>query len=227
MALEIYDKFDPVRYSELECEFLIKHLGEPPIVALQEIPPSVSLTSVREEVERVYALMEMEKARGTKWIGVEECKRLLQLYIDQVRKWREDWVRTRGKAPMFPSMYSYDSKGRPHRGGVGSDSGVVKTYFDKTGNRLPFAQDIAPSGFDDSWTPEWANNEGTDLPKQGLKVDALNSRIECLVCGHTEKYNTESRSSYNAARGRISKHLRTAKDNVDDHRAVQTNEFGS
>lgn len=225
--MELYDAFDPVRYSELECEFLIEHLGEPPVVAERHLHKDLAPKSVMDEISRVYALLELDRAGQAqrKWLGVQACKDALSNYIFQVRKWRADWVRTKGRAPLCPPMYSFDSKGKGHLGGPGSDSGIVKTYFDENGNRIPFALDMYEGG-PSSWVPDWANNVGTDNPANGLKNDPTNSRIECLVCGHTEKYNTDSRSSYNAARGRISKHLRSAKDNVDEHRATHTNEFG-
>jgi hypothetical protein len=124
-------------------------------------------------------------------------------------------------------MHSFDSKGRPHRYGPGSDAGRVKTYFTAKGERLPFALELIPTGVAD-WTPLWA--AGADDPGQdaGIFNNAEKNRIECMIagCGHTESYKTDSRSSYNAARARISKHLRTATNSVDAHREVHTNEFG-
>ncbi len=224
--MDLADKFDPVRYSEIECEFLVQHLGEAPVVAERSLHRDLAAKGVMEEIARVYALAELEKSGGPKWIGLSSCKAALQNYIDQTRKWRLDWERTKGKAPMNPSMYTYDSKGRPHWGGPGADSGIVKTYFDKQGNRHPFALDVYEDG-NSGWTPEWVGQGvGPDPLEKGLKNDTINTRIECLICGHTEKYNTDSRSSYNAARGRISKHLRTAKTLVDEHRELHTSEFG-
>jgi hypothetical protein len=120
-------------------------------------------------------------------------------------------------------MHAYDGKGRPHRQGVGSDSGQVRTYFDAAGQRVPFAIELVPTG-QAEWHPEWAK---ADEASDGLKVDRDNRRIECLICGHTEAFNPDSRGSYNAARGRISKHLRSATIEVERHREVHMTEFGS
>jgi hypothetical protein len=80
-----------------------------------------------------------------------------------------------------------------------------------------------------NWVAPTMAEENTDPL---LYVDPDAHRIECKVpvdggiCGHTEAYKPGSRSSYNAARARISKHLRKATANADAHRELHTNEFG-
>jgi hypothetical protein len=221
--IEVKDTFNPVNYSESECKFLIAHLGESPVVALEQVPTDVVVQAVQPALERVYELSERERYQreGDKWVGVQAVKDACSIYLFQLDKWRKDHKRG---APAAPPMYSFDSRGRAHRGGIGSDSGMIHSYFAPDGTRLPFTINLF-SNDQVAWTPEWVGH-GTDEPTAGLKVDAVNQRIECLVCGHTEHYNLDSRSSYNAARARISKHLRTAKDETERHREVHTNEFG-
>lgn len=226
MSLEV---FDPVLYSLEENAFLLDHLGEPPIIARRNAAgtPVVNPAAVLPLIERVFELEQLKKEDGTEWVGIEAIKGQIKTYLREDAKWAADHARHRN-APRFPSLSSYDAKGRPHRGGIGSDSDRVRTYFGPAGERLPFAIDLVPSGVGEWHAPGFT--EATT--EKGLRVDQTTNRIECLVkvgegvCGHTESYKADSRSSYNAARARMSKHLRKATENIDDHRETHTNEFG-
>ena len=240
--------FNPVTYSLAECKFLITHLGEPPALAMRECPPLQPISypspdgkrtlrsalapsgiipdAVQPALERIYELSELQRHTGEAWCGVEACKKALRTYVEQSEKWARD--KQRG-APRFPSMYGFDSKHRAHRGAPGSDSGIVSTYFDKTGTRLPFAIYLFGDG-DAAWTPEWAKSTpaGTDAPDPttGLVNNAEARRFECF-CGHTEHYKEDSRASYNAARARLARHLLKATDEVERHRELHSLEFSS
>ena len=138
---------------------------------------------------------------------MEAIKKSCLSYLTQAQRWAED---KRKGAPRFPSLSSYDTKGRPHLSGGGSDSEQVRTYFDTDGQRKPFETEFVPTG-QETWRAEWAEKVAeVDQPVEGLHVNKEARRIECF-CGHTEKFNPESRASFNAARARISKHLRSDK----------------
>ena len=248
---QIADRFDPVQYSLEECKFLLAHLGEPSFEALQTIHPApmfnpapkeknpvvypdgVIPASVKPILDRVYELIDLEKRGTLKWVGIGALKDCIQVYLDKQEKWIKDKKRF-PRAPRFPSMASYDGKNRPHLGGPGSDSGQVSTYFDKEGNRIPFALDLLDAQETGGWVPDWAPQPVPEkvaiaLPPSALKGitdDANNHRLECPICKHTESYKVDSRSSYNAARGRMSKHLRNEPKEGDLHRELYTNEFG-
>jgi len=216
--------FDPVFYSINENKFLYEVLGEPPVVALRKMPSNVNVRAIEPILRRVYELEQLKEHEGIKWAGIEAVKAKIATYLQENEKWKQDHKRFR-KAPRYPSMFSFDTKGRPHRGGVGSDSDRVRTYFDAQGNRVPF--EIPLSGIEyEEWTAPGQASGGTESsPKSALRVDGENNRIECTICGHTESFKTESRSSYNAARARMSKHLRKATVKVDEHRELHTEEF--
>jgi hypothetical protein len=219
--------FDPVEYSLEENLFLAEHLGEPPVVALSHRPERVNVNAVKPILDRVYELIQLEAHEQRTWVGVDVLKTAAKTYLEQHSRWTSD--KRRG-APKFPSLFSYDSKGRPHRQGPGSDSGKVSTYFDKEGVRQLFRVALVPDG-QGEWVAEWATAAGgQDTPSSdGLLNDEARTRWECQVCHHTEHYKADSRSSQNAARARMSKHLRkTAGDaNIDlRHREVHTNVFG-
>ena len=253
----IPDRFDPVKYSLQECEFLLKHLGEPSFEALRDVkaapllnparnaaghvidrnptyyPDGVIPSSVKPILDRVHELIELERRNVLRWVGLTAIKNCIQTYLDQQEKWIADKKRFPA-APRFPSMSSYDGKNRPHRGGPGSDSGQVHTYFDNQGNRIPFALDLLSAKASGAWVPEWAaqpepEKASVSIPASATKAiidDAPNHRLECPVCRHTESYRIDSRSSFNAARGRMSKHLRTMTTETALHRELYTNEFG-
>lgn len=223
--------FDPVLYSQAENEFLLQNLGKPPItVTKQALPAGVNLTAVRPIIERVYELEELQKHEGAKWVGVESLKRKIEVWLNQNAKWAADARRFRS-APRWPSMYSIDGKGRAHLAGPGSDSARVRTYFGLAGERIPFAVDLIDPE-NDGWVPPstGADTNGADTR---YFVDEPGHRIECRVkaadgtiCGHVETYKADSRSSYRAARARMSKHLRKPGNEAEQHREVYTNEFG-
>jgi hypothetical protein len=217
--------FDPVLYSIKENEALLSLLGKPPVVALREIPAGVNPAAIKPIVNRVYELQELEKHEGIEWVGVGALKEKIETYLRENAKWLADKRRSQ-RAPRFPSLYSYDAKGRPHLGGPGSDSGRVRTYFNSKGERVPFEINLLSSDID-NWQPPTFSSEITSDPKAGLFVNAEKNRIECGVpgCGHTEAYKNESRASFNAARARMSKHLRKPGNSEELHREIYSQEF--
>lgn len=225
--------FDPVLYSHEENLFLLNHLGEAPIVAMRGMPSTVNAKAVKPILERVFELNQLSEHSDATWVGIEALKEAIKIFFRENTKWANDAKRSR-KAPRWPSLFSYDAKGRPHKGGPGSDAGRVRTYFGPAGERIPFAVQLIPDGMGDWQAPGF-----TEKPLDaGLKEDPVSNRIECLVpikdpltganrpCGHTESYRGESRASHAAARARMSKHLRKATENVEGHRELYTNEFG-
>lgn len=245
MSLEY---FDPVDYSNEENTFLLTHLGEPTVVALSEVKPSYLLNPTRDKqgnvkdknpvyfpngvnpaavrpiLDRVIELEELSKHKGEPWVGVEAVKDAIRTYLTANAKWEADSKRG---APRWPSLYTFDGKGQGHLSGPGSDSGKIRTYFDQSGNRKPFR--ISLLGVTQgTWKPDWVGSVA-EASKQALTlvVDSVKNRIECPVCAHTESFKAESRASYNAARARMSRHLRNAKDETSLHRELHTNEFTS
>lgn len=216
--------FDPVKLSLEENQFIIENVGKAPVVALRNrVDPQITLAAVKPIIEGVYELIETEKDDPTfKWVGVDAVVQACKTYLEQAAKWAKN--KNRPGAVRFPSMYAWDHRGKPHWRGTGSDSDQVRTYFDGEGNRIPFKISLVPAT-EEPWKPEWIAQQ-TALPKWELKVNGDLNRIEC-PCGATETFKPESRASYNAARARISKHLRRATVDVENHRELHTCEFGS
>lgn len=199
--------FDPVSYSPEENQFFLKHLGEPPIAVLQgKLPDGVNSTAVREVLGLVYDLEELKKHRGTDWAGRDRLIETIHLYLHEEQKWRD--MAARG-APRFPSMHAWDGKGRPHRGGIGSDSNRVTTYIDNDGNRHPFRLKLRDPEVE-AFAPPWTK-EQEPVPDKAIE-DWDRGRIECPVDGWTTSFKVESKQSYNMARARLARHCRSSKD---------------
>ena len=200
------DTFDPVAYSLAENKFFLAHMGESPVVALQDaLPKGVNPIAVEEVLGAIYELDELQKHRGVDWVGHERITNIITTYLTEWDKWAA--MAKRG-APRFPSLHAWDGKGRPHRGGVGSDSKRVTTYMDENGKRQRFAvklRDDLPQNFSPSWVKP-------EEPLPELVEDAEKGFLQCPVDGWSTNFNPESRASANVARARMAKHCKTSKD---------------
>ncbi len=216
------DRFDPVLYSREECDFLLSNLGKPTAVAMREVRSPVNPKAMREVFDRVNELEDLSKHSSVQWVGVEAVKAAIKKWLDVDTKWEAEYNRTGGRAPRFPSMYSYDVRGKAHRAGIGSDSHRPRTWFDEHGHRHEFAIDLQPE-----YAAPWVSPGFTETPlTTGIEVNREANRIECF-CGHTESFNPDKRSSWAAARARLSRHMRKAAERVEEHREAYELEFGS
>jgi hypothetical protein len=210
------ESFQPVRYSIEENQFFLKHLGESPLAALQEkTPEGVNPVTVREVLGEVYDLDELEKHRGIQWAGREAVAGIITRYLDEHAKWTE--MSERG-APRFPTMHTWDGKGRPHRGGVASDATHVTTYFDDNGDRQPLSlrlRDAQPTAFKAPWI------KTDEVIPDSMIEDTDKGVLQCPIDGWTANFKPESRQSYNMARARMAKHCRASKDDRVQEFAVK------
>lgn len=245
--------FSPVRYSAAANEFLLAHLGEPSSVALKDIkgqinqqaafpapgrkrdtnpivyPDGIVPQTIKPLLDTVYELIDLEKRGEIKWVGIEAIKDAIKVWVRENKKWAEAHKRN-PKIPRWPSRYTFDGKGNARIGGPGSDSEEVKTYFGPAGERIPFEIELVVED-----AVEFNPPISSDKPFDSrLVIDTQNHRIECKVpkpdgtfCGFTASYRGDNRSSYNAARARMSQHLRRATDEVEAHRELHTLEFSS
>lgn len=212
--------FDPALLSFADCDFLLSHADEAPIVARKGLTAECNKT-VLEWIERFYELDELQRAGKAVWKGREVIKQAIRVYLAQREKWAND---EKLGAPPFPSLYAFDSRGKGHLQAAGSDSGRVRTYFDAKGNRVPFAVNLVTDGIQ-GWTPEWV---GKKADRVDQVVEDLDKAIfSCSICSKTETFRKESRASRAAARARMSKHLRNAEVEKERHLELHTLEFGS
>jgi hypothetical protein len=106
-------------------------------------------------------------------------------------------------------MHAWDGKGRPHRGGITSDSGEVSTYFDDNGDRKSLSislRDPERVGFSAPWVK-------TEEPvPDKLTEDLEKGFLQCPVDSWATNFKPESHQSYNLARARMARHCKASKD---------------
>lgn len=224
--------FDPTRFSAAENEFLKAHIHEAPVVALKALPvPGVNPRAVKPVLDAVQEFRQLSAAdKSFNWKGEQTILDAIDTWNTQNAKWLRD---TKRGAPRYPSKYSFTTKGRPLWSGPGSDSKLIKTYFRPDGSRAEFAVSLV-EGNSATWVPEWVDqaiaapqNEAPKPVNMAVIVNSEKSRIECGICGHTESFNPDSRTSYNSARGRISRHLRKGLPPAAEHLELHSQEFRS
>lgn len=217
--------FDPVLLSRPENEFVIAHVGKAPaVVRTLPFPAGVNPNAVLPVIERVYDLIEVEKANGAPWIGVAAVQAAAQTYLTQLDEWDELRRKNAHNTgwPKYPTMAGWDTKGKAALGATGSDAGQVRTYFDEHGDRRPLAISLHDTE-QATFLPPWIKQT---VQHDSLIVDDAQGFVRCPVCQHTETYNNESQSARNMAQGRMAKHLLGAKTHVEAHRDLHTKAYG-
>ena len=212
--------FDPTKYNVPENQFFLEHLGESPIVALDDpLPKGVNPVVVKKVLGTVYEYEELKKHKDTWWIGIEAIKTAIKTYLREDARWRE--MAQRG-LPRYPSRYTWDAKGRPHRGGTGSDSKLAH-WIDDEGKRHKLAIDLVHPTVA-AFQPKWVKPD-TPLPEDFID-DPKKGKLECPLCGWVTQYNPDSRSTYNVARARAAAHCKQARKEAELHREFGTVVFG-
>lgn len=221
--------FDPVLYSIEANTWLIAHLGESPQQAtMQGVPMGVDRNALTA-LDELYRLDQAAQATGQTWAGFEAVRQAAQTYLDQLQKWEANYqqqVRRDPNYPRYPTMCTWDSFGRYHRGGVGSDAGRVSSYFDSNGDRQKLAIMLQPESTTHD-IPEWQRG----LPKPKVYTDLIENDEkgfwECPICAFRESYEPMSSTSRNQSRSKMGKHLANAKSEKDLHKQLHTYAFGS
>jgi len=259
------DIFDPSVLSDKENEFVFENAGTPPHLALepQNIPmrttmsdkdpngqrfpveiPAINVDSMRAILQRFVELEQRAEARGTPWLGVGPVKERIRLWLDWYRKaYAESKAENEG-AGHHPSMSTYTSGGDEVYQGVGSDSGRVRTYFDESGKRVPWALNLrdttgsvdtrrrrqnfarrpaaAVSDGEQADPPKGEAKPLTDgAQKYAFEYDDDKGILTCPVpgCHHTESWDVKRSSRYRGlAKGRMVTHCKTARDERNEHR---------
>lgn len=141
------------KFSVQECEFLLKHLGEPSEVAFaaydEELPLGVNpaaVASILDTTHRLELLSQTlkerkgESAKG--WVGFDRLKRILQDTLtarEEVADLKHRIGRAGGvvrRAASAPSLHFWDpDTDLPYLYGEGSDAGFVRTALTDGGTR--------------------------------------------------------------------------------------------
>lgn len=228
------DRFEPAEFSLEENRFLLEHLGESPIVALDEgTPKGVNEAAVRPMLTRTFELEDLRRHKGHEWAGLD----LLKQKIAKFLRWMETAaeIKRRG-GPAHVSMYGIDGAGKLYKYAIGSDAGIVRSMITGPGGeRERFAVDlrrpkgeVIPSLFDIApWLkgdPDRIHDDVEEVWGEEGRVKGTwkskHGTLRCTICGQTEMFKTDNRSAYNAARARLIKHLRHVNTEIDRHRVL-------
>jgi len=217
--------FDPANFSLEENQFLIDHLGEPLEAATAKgVPPGVGAGGLKA-LDIVYRFGRRCDQSGDPFVGFEALKEVCRVFLREHAVMSEQ--ARQGVAPKFPSRYEWDTFGKGHLGGVGSDAGRMRSYFDEQGNRHYFAVKLLTNT--ERPLPQWLAQKQTKKAAEHRELvdDQEHGVVTCPICKYSQNYEPGSRSKRAMARTRMGKHLKTAKREPDLHRQLYTYVFGS
>ena len=233
-ALAVFPKveeiFDPALYNDVELPKIMElKLGLSPAVLLPEIEdlPPDSVSTLTPLIERIFDLEELKKHRGEEWIGMDVVRESCQLMLDYQKQYQAN--KARSGLGFHPSMHTFDSRKRARRGGIGSDSGRVRTYFDDENKRVKFAVSLTAEAGSEQWVFSSAtvDTQWGDLSEvetgPGTVIELIerergeNGIVECPICGHAETYLLDDRSSEVTARSNMRRHCKKAKNEIEAH----------
>ena len=177
-----------------------------------------------------YTLAELHQHRNVPWAGYEAIEDSIIRYLAWQDRSHE--IERRG-GPGLPSQYVWDDTGHAYRYAIGADSGeMVRTEILDSGDRRPFGVKLTLTAADAlkadlSDVAPWiaAGQSAVKADKLEWKVIGQSGNVICPVCGKTESYHAEDRNQQSAARSRMARHLKTAKQEVNRHRILYTKEF--
>lgn len=157
-------RFEGTRFSIPECEFLLEHFGEAPIVAIpddDDLPEGVNEAAVRPILQRTFELeiyqeslrAKHENAELTVWCGFDRLREVLEETLKWNRTVAELKRRTKGspdnlrRAAGAPSLHMWDADTDiPYLGGEGADSQICLTALTAGGERIALYCELKESG---------------------------------------------------------------------------------
>ena len=226
--------FEPAIFSTEELKFLLDHMEEPPVVALNgTLPAGVNRTMVQKWMEKLYALQQLADHKGQPWAGFEVVKDSILRYLQWQERCQE--IRRRG-GPHIASFYAWDSSGGAAKFGIDSDSGFVRTEILQDGSRRPFTVKLLEKEgvFRDllSEVAPWIRRTAAVGPAAFTDdlIIAKNGKfgkIECPICGKSEEFQTASKQAESMARARMGRHLKSSRVESARHRMLYRRRYES
>lgn len=221
--------FDPGLYNDAELkEILDLKIGLSPAVLMPDIEKHMApdgIITLEPLVRRLFDLEELREHRSENWAGLELIRESCQLMLDYREQYQANKARS-GKG-FHPSMHTFDSRNRPRFGGIGSDSGRVRTYFSPDGKRVKFAVNLLAEGADTQWVFSAASVDTSwgDLSEApaGAVIQLIErfkggtGILECPICGEAETFDRDDSTSEVKARSKLRTHCKKAKNEVEAH----------
>lgn len=229
--------FEPGLFSNEELAFLMDHIEESSVVALHDVPPEkyiyIHPARIGPFLDKLQTLQQLAIARKQEWCGFEPLKDSILRYM----RWMEieaDVLRVTGgpkstSSIAHASQYAWDSSGRAFRFGIDADSAeLVRTEILEDGSRRPFAVRLLSDGGEQpglETVAPWVKT--SKMVKAAMPDDLVEEKrkgrkgsLNCTICGEAIAFDTSVRTQFTAARARMGRHLKTAKDDVARHRLL-------
>ena len=223
------ERFEPATLSLAELQFVLDHLGQPLVVALHDIQPDsgVHPNEIRKTIGRFADLEALQETRGLPWAGYDAVRESIIRYLEWHQRSLDIW---QAGGPRHPSQFGWDSTGAMYPGVIGSDSQkMVRSEITEQGEYRAFAVDLnrAVATTAASSLMPWLKGKSPATSRTDkLEHDETKGLLTCGVCGFTTKYDPKrGRAGMALARGAMSKHLKTAKDEIARHRRLRMHEF--
>jgi len=219
--------FYPATLSNAELEFLLDHLEEPPVAALQgRMPDGVNPRAIERALTPMYELEQMRLHRNIPWAGFDLVRDVIVRYQEWQR--RSVDIASQG-GPRHPSMHSWDSQGVMTRSTPGTDNSEMVRHeiLDSGERRALFLPDLRRQ-VQVAKGPHlpWVTRETTADAADQIEHDDTKGLLTCTVCGHVITYATgKGRTAINMARGQMARHLKSTRKEPGRHRALYRKEF--
>lgn len=219
--------FYPATLSSAELDFLLDHLEEPPVAALQgRMPEGVNPRAIERVLTPMYELEQMRLHRGVAWAGFDQVRDVIVRYQEWQRQSQD--IASNG-GPRHPSMFSWDSQGVMTRGTPGTDSSEMVRHeiLDSGERRALFLADLrrATQVVKGPSLP-WVKRDATVDSADQIEHDDTKGLLTCTVCGHVITYQAgKGRTAINMARGQMARHLKSTRKEPGRHRALYRKEF--
>lgn len=224
---KVEDIFDPNLYNDAELKTLLKlELGISPVVLMDDVDLAEDgKITVRPALQRFFDLEEIREHRDHEWAGVDTVKESCQLMLDYREQYQAH--KARSGVGFHPSMHTFDSRNRAKFGGIGSDSGRVRTYLSKDGKRVKFAVALTEQGGEHQWVfssatvdSSWGNLSEVEPGAVIVLIERFKGDtgiFECPICGEAETFSRDDSSTESRARHKMGVHCKTAKNEQEAH----------
>lgn len=219
--------FYPAHLSDPELQFLLDHLDESPLVALQgELPTGVNPVAIEHALQPIHDLEQLRIHRGLVWAGYDAVRDVIIRY----QAWQKLSLDSQALGgPRFPSMHTWDSQGTMTKGTPGSDSyDLVRHEILDDGSRRPlFLEDLRrPIIAKQGPRLPWVRRSEQDMALDAVEHDDVKGLLSCSICGHTVTYAAGGgRAKLNMARGKMARHLKSTRSEPNRHQALYRREF--
>lgn len=223
--------FEPGMFSIPELHFALEHLREPPVASFSDFSvdtyPGVQRARLEPVLEKIHEFETVRQHRGVEWIGFDA----IQDSIERFLQWhdRSEEIRRRSRGTIVnPSQFHWDDTGARYKYAIGADSAeMVRHEILDSGERKPFKvrmtlkpEDALAASVTDLMP--WVMSKKGLLVKDAIEIQTAKrtGTMRCSVCGHSEEFQSASQQAKAGARGRMVRHLKAAKEEMNRHRIL-------